>query len=262
MQYWKYISFDVDLATDPWKYLDLVPALIGHPPAQSQLVTFSNSQPFPSQLHIGHNSLHWQLLQQLNTTVVLLNSPYLYTVVNTCSGKYIALLDIIHSSYPALAVSILTLKYRFSFPYVPEVDWTVLTSSNKSLLVDGSHPVNGVVVTFEDHLCLSLGFPCYHLLVVARTDEIVSVEVIHIQNLCIVLVVCANQTSLREIPVFQSQISTDRTNIIGVNSKFDAIDSIFMSSQSVNKSATTSIPQFDLTIISSSSQHILTRMQW
>ena len=61
--------------------------------------------------------------------------------------------------------------------------------------------------------------------------------------------------------MFQSQIRTDRANIIGINPKFDAIDSIFMSSQSVNKGATTSIPQFDLTIVSSSSQHILTGMQ-
>lgn len=84
---------------------------------------------------------------------------------------------------------------------VPEVDGAVLTGSHKPLLVDGADSINSVVVTLVYHLCLLLGLPGDHLLVVARTDEVLSVEVVEVQQLGRVLIVSPNQTSLGHIPV-------------------------------------------------------------
>jgi hypothetical protein len=46
-----------------------------------------------------------------------------------------------------------------------------------------------------------------------------------------------DKSSLREVPLLESQICTNRAQIVGINSKFDAVDRIFMASEGVNELA-------------------------
>jgi len=48
------------------------------------------------------------------------------------------------------------------------------------------------------------------------------------------LIECLDQTSLRKVPLFKGQVSTDAAKIVGLMPKLDSIDGILVSSECVN----------------------------
>lgn len=182
-------------------------------------------------------------------------------MVDACSCKDIALFDVVHRADPATLVSSWQFKHRFALAGVPEIDGPVLAGSDKSLQIDSTHSVDGVIMTFEDYFGLFFGLPCDDLPIEARSNEIAAVEAIDVKHFCSVLVEGFDESSLREIPLLESEVSTDGAKIIGVEAELDPIDRVLMSAQSVDELQGPRIPQFDHTVISGRRQYVLIAVQ-
>ena len=107
-------------------------------------------------------------------------------------------------------------------------------------------------MTLKHDLRLLLSLPSHHLPVVPRCQEVISVYAIDIQYLAVMLIKGLNQPSLRKIPLLQSQVRTDRTEVVRLNAKLNAIYCVFMSFKCINQSQATGIPKLNQTVIPSS----------
>lgn len=109
-----------------------------------------------------------------------------------------------------------------------------MAGSNESFLVDGPDSVDRIVMPLEDDLGLLLGLPGDHLLVVSSSHEVLSVEIVDIQDLGVVLVVSTDQSSLGEVPVLQGEVGTDGAEVVGMHSKLDAVYSVLVAAEGVD----------------------------
>ena len=112
--------------------------------------------------------------------MVVLYGPDLDDVVDSCRGKDVALFYVVHGADPALRMGFWAFEDRFCLLGVPDMHRTVLASSHEPFLVDCSHSIDCIVVTFVYNFGLFLCLPGNHLLVVARSNEVVAVEVVQI----------------------------------------------------------------------------------
>ena len=187
--------------------------------------------------------------------------PQLDGVVDACSREDVALLDVVHRADPAALVGAGQLEYGLALAGVPEVDGAVLAGRDESLQVDGPHSVDRVVVPLEDYLGLLLGLPGDDLPIEARCDEVVAVEAVDVEYFCGVFVEGFDESTLREIPLLESEVGADGAEIIGVDAELDAIDSVLMSAQGVDELERPRIPQLDHAVVAGSGQHVFVAVQ-
>lgn len=62
---------------------------------------------------------------------------------------------------------------------------------------------------FEDYFGLFFGFPSDDLPIKARSDEVIAVEAIDIEYFCSMLIEGFDESSLREVPLLESEVRTD-----------------------------------------------------
>jgi hypothetical protein len=125
---------------------------------------------------------------QIHPFSITLDSPNFHDVVNTRSCEDISLLEIVQGADPSFFMCICELEYWLTFLSMPKIDWAILAGSYKSLQIDCSHSVYGIVMAFEYDFGLFLCLPCNYLAIVAWSNEIVSIEAINVQYLWIMLV--------------------------------------------------------------------------
>lgn len=135
--------------------------------------------------------------------------PELDCVVDACSREDVALLDVVHRADPPTLVGAWQFEHGLALAGVPQVDGTVLTSCDESLQVDSAHSVDGVVMTFEDYFSLFFGLPSDDLPIKTRSDEVIAIEAIDIEYFCGVLIEGFDESSLREVPLLESEVRTD-----------------------------------------------------
>lgn len=135
--------------------------------------------------------------------------PELDCVVDACSREDVALLDVVHRADPATLVGAWQFEHGLALAGVPQVDGTVLTSCDESLQVDSAHSVDGVIMAFEDYFSFFFGFPSDDLSIETRSDEVIAIEAIDIEYFCGVLIEGFDESSLREVPLLESEVRTD-----------------------------------------------------
>lgn len=62
---------------------------------------------------------------------------------------------------------------------------------------------------FEDYFSFFFGLPSDDLPIEARSDEIIAVEAINIEYFCGMLIEGFDESSLREVPLLESEVRTD-----------------------------------------------------
>lgn len=168
--------------------------------------------------------------------------PKLDCVVDACCCEDIALLDVVHRADPSTLMRAWQFEHWFALAGVPEIDRAVLTGSDESLQIDRPHSVYRIIMALEDYLRLFLSLPGNDLPIEPRSDEVIVVEAIDVQYFCSVFIEGFDESTLREIPLFESEISANRAKIIRVQAKLDPIDRVLMSTQSIDELQGSCVP--------------------
>ena len=150
------------------------------------------------------------------------------------SYEKVGLLETIHGTDPAFAMCMRHLPHWLNLASIPEIDWPILAGSHKLFLIDCAYSINRVIMALVDDFGLFFCFPGNDLMVTTTTQKILTIKTINVKCLSGVLVKGLDQSSLRNIPVFDTQIRRDRAQTIRVLSKLDSINMMLMACQGMN----------------------------
>lgn len=163
--------------------------------------TFSSHQLILEQFYVRYYTLHTNLSEFLHSLHLSIDTPNFYCLISPTWGKYICLFQCVQCANPALMSLKVLINWFASFS-MPQIDWSIHTSSYESFLIDWSDSIDSIFMSFVYYFCLFLCFPYNSLMVISTSNEISWVEMVNVQNFVVMLIKSLHQTFLGDIPLF------------------------------------------------------------